>query len=943
MQVHLIGGRACDVEDMDMDAHLHNHVGFSQRRNASLQRSQDSGALTDWSAGSRASPTRQSCHSLEQDDSHKYVTVLSVNGGLNFQRRQVQPQNDSLIQSDPDDFVTVLSIGSRQTKNDKEEEVEEEECEPVSMAVGSVCLSLSGFVEEVACVTRRPGQKLGFGLKFDGGNECDVPIQRLFVQCCAEGSPASKVRCSWGRLVEADEIIEIDGVDIRNALNRLEVVSKLKDGQDVLSLKIRHYWDESKRIGIMEQLNRLNSVFSTPSPAVCHPVVDSKPPVTRKMSTRQQQERAVDVPEELLTQSVVRTGQRPTAWKGHPLIDEPPPPVPPRRKRRSKLAHSKSGATSKTIICRSLSSDEVLVNGNRVTATGAVTATTPSKPPRNHRPHSRSFNATHSNNNKDDRETQELQAPATLPRTKEFIGQQLAPPEPKERTRRNTLLTINADWCAPQPAEVYTNLIAEEDKRLMSIDTCSATESESESSSSVSTVVDNWSVVSSTSGGDPFGDFSEQEEYREFSHQPADEKRANQMIIEQQQQQQQLVPDVVAGESTLSVLIEPPETFLDEGPTSISPTLSSEDNLHHQDASSDSGASSGGSELHLGESDEELRAFQQMENALETEKLEQTRNAISDATMEVETSSTSGAIERPEAPIQQSAICVPDVQVEENNGPAMECQAEKPVKRSSSSSRKEGVHSMNKKSDLANGNSSNSNNKNRAGSKLNLNRTPLRSKIPQAVSTPPPATRPASAIPSTRNGRPLANNRASNIVGPKVVNKTSTVSNSIAVRQQNHYNSSIQSSRMLSTKTTPTISQQRIGSNETKSTVAASSSTNLLKSVKPGLPQATTAIHGSRIPRPSSSSGGQPAKSSPSAATARLASHASSSSSAMLAAAHRHPSSPSLLLQANNRTTTTTSGVKSCIPSHLHKSTSRLQLTHNKGESSLRSDLVSAH
>ncbi|KAI9557373.1 hypothetical protein GHT06_017201 [Daphnia sinensis] len=940
MQVHLIGGRASDLEDMDMDQHQHNHVGFSQRRNASLQRSQDSGALTDWSAGSRASPTRQSCHSLERDDSHKYVTVLSVNGGLNLQSRQVQPQNDHLIQSDPDDFVTVLSIGSRQTKNHKEDEDEEEgeESEPVSMAVGSVCLSLSGFVEEVACVTRRPGQKLGFGLKFDGGNECDLPIQRLFVQCCAEGSPASNVRCSWGRLVEADEIIEIGGVDIRNTLNRLQVVGMLKDSQqDVLSLKIRHYWDESKRTDIMEQLN---SACSTPKPAVCHPVVDSKPPVTRKMSTRQQQqERAVDVPEELLTQSVMRTGQRPTAWKGHPLIDEPPPPVPPRRKRRSKLAHTKStvGSTSKTIICRSLSSDEVLVNGNRVTASGAVAAATPSKPPRNHRPpHSRSFNATHSSNNnsKDDREMQEVQAPATLPRTKEFIGQQLAPPEPKERTRRNTLLTINADWCAPQPAEVYTNLIAEEDKRLMSIDTCSATESESESSSSVSTVVDNWSVVSSTSGGDPFGDFSEQEEYREFCHQPADEKRANKMIIEQQQ----MVPDVVPGESTLSVLIEPPETFLDEGPTSISPTLSSEENLHHQDASSDSGASSGGSELHLGESDEELRAFQQMENALETEKLEQTRNAISDATTAVGTNSTSGDIERPETPIQQSAICVPDTRVQENDEPPMECPAEKPVKRSSSSSRKEGVH---KKTDLANGISSNANNKNKTGSKLNLNRTPLRSKIPQAVSTPPPATRPASAIPSVRNGRPMANNKASNIAGPRVVNKTSTSSNNIAIRQQNHYNSSIQSSRMLSTKATPTISQQRIGSNENKSTVAsASSSTNLLKSVKPGLAQ--PAIHGSRIPRPSSSSG--PAKSSPSAATARLASHASSSSSAMLA--HRHPSSPSLLLQANNRTTaTTTSGVKSCIPSHLHKSTSRLHLTHNnKGESSLiRSDLVSAH
>lgn len=673
MQVQLIGGRPTEVEDMDMDQQHQNHVGFSQRRNATLQRSQDSGALTDWSGGSRGSPTRQSCHSLERDDPHKYVTVLSVNGGLNLHTRQMQPQEDSLIQSDGDDFVTVLSIGSLQSKIDKEEN------EPVSMAVGSVCLSLSGFVEEVACVTRRAGQKLGFGLKFDGGNECDLPIQRLFVQCCAEGSPASNVRCSWGRLVEADEIIEIGAVDIRNALNRLQVVAMLKDSQqDVLSLKIRHYWDEAKRTDIMEQLN---SISFTPNPSVGHAVTESKPPVTRKMSTRQQ-ERAVDVPEELLIQSVMRTGQRSIGWKGHPLIDEAPPPVPPRRKRRSKLTHNKptTGAISKTIICRSLSSDEVLINGTRVAASGAVAAT-PSKPPRNNRPqHWRSFNATHSNNNKEDDAIQEMQAPATLPRTKEFIGPQQAP-EPKERTRRNTFLTINGDWCAPQPAEVYTNLIAEEDKRLQSIDTSSATESESESSSSVSTVVDNWSVVSSSSGGDPFGDFSEQEEYREFGHQLADGKRANKMMMEQQQ----LVPDVVASETTLSVLIEPPETFLDEGSTSISPALSSEENLHHQDASSDSGASSGGSELHLGESDEELRAFQQMESALETEKLEPACNAICDAIMAADTEndcnfSSDGATDHPETSnIDCIDICDPDTRSQEDE-PRMECQVDKPVK-----------------------------------------------------------------------------------------------------------------------------------------------------------------------------------------------------------------------------------------------------------------------
>jgi len=704
--VQLIGGgrTTADFEDMDMDQQQHNHVGFSQRRNASLQRSQDSGALTDWSGGSRGSPTRQSLHSLERDEQHKYVTVLTVNGGLDLQAPQVQTTTkDAPVHhhSDLDDFVTVLSVGVQPKNLDDNKE----ETGPSSIGVGSVCLSLSGFVEEVACVTRRPGQKLGFGLKFDGGNECSVPVQRLFIQSCAEGSPASKVHCSWGRLVEADEIVEIDGVNIRNTLNRLQVVEMLKDSQqDVLSLKIRHYWDDSKRADIMEHLNSF-------SPVAHHPqaVVESKPPVTRKVSARQpQQERAVDVPEELLIQSVMRVGQRKDGWnKGHPPIDEPPP-VPPRRKRRTKLIHKgglTTGSISKTVICRSLSSDEVLINGNRVAASGAVTVVnTPSKPPRNNRPqHSRSFNSTHHNHKDVDHlkmreEAQVVQAPATLPRTKEFIGQQ---PEPKERNRRS-ILTVNADdWGIPQPAEVYTNLIAEEDRRMMmSIEassSSSATESESESNSSVSTVVDNWSVLSSSSGGDPFGDFGEHEEFREFYHQPSDAVRSNNNKLAIADQQ--MLADVVTPESTLSVLIEPPETFLDPGPTSISPTLSSEENHLHQDASSDSGASSGGSELHLGESDEELRAFQQMESALEMEKLERERHAISvppaveflnNKNNNNNNLQVGGVIERSDSRTQQqqpvdnaSAICVPDTQCQQRpagDGTAAECQPEEPVK-----------------------------------------------------------------------------------------------------------------------------------------------------------------------------------------------------------------------------------------------------------------------
>jgi len=241
------------------------------------------------------------------------------------------------------------------------------------------------------------------------------------------------------------------------------------------------------------------------------------------------------------------------------------------------------------------------------------------------------------------------------------------------------------------------------------------------------------------------------------------------------------------------------------------------------------------------------------------------------------------------------------------------------------------------------------NKNNSKGSRSNINRTPLRSKIPQAVTTPPAPTRPSNgpAASTTRIGRPLANNNRtstppSNIVSPKVVSsKTSSSVAATPLRQHNNSSQPISSRMLLASRTTPSVSHQRLASAAT-----SPSSTNLLKSVKPGLPAAqptaTCSIQGSRIPRPSSSiisSGGQP-KSSPSAASARLVTHATSSSSSGLSAAHRHPSSPSLLLQGNNSRTATTAGVKS---SSLHKSTSRLHLTH-KGESTLvRSDLVSAH
>lgn len=144
----------------------------------------------------------------------------------------------------------------------------------------------------------------------------------------------------------------------------------------MLSLKIRHYWDDRQRAAIIQQLNNSTSVNS-PSSAVT--VVHQEQQQLARKTSVPNQERAVDVPAELLLQ------QSAASLRCQREADEAPPPVPPRRRRRSKINFGGLLSPPKAIVSRSLSSDEVLVNGNRVPV--------PSKPPRTRLHVSRSFNS----------------------------------------------------------------------------------------------------------------------------------------------------------------------------------------------------------------------------------------------------------------------------------------------------------------------------------------------------------------------------------------------------------------------------------------------------------------------------------------------------------------------------------------------------------------------
>ena len=49
-------------------------------------------------------------------------------------------------------------------------------------------------VEEDITIYKLPGEKLGLGLRFDGGGKANEFVNRLFVQCCSKGSPSARTR-----------------------------------------------------------------------------------------------------------------------------------------------------------------------------------------------------------------------------------------------------------------------------------------------------------------------------------------------------------------------------------------------------------------------------------------------------------------------------------------------------------------------------------------------------------------------------------------------------------------------------------------------------------------------------------------------------------------------------------------------------------------------------
>lgn len=144
-------------------------------------------------------------------------------------------------------FVTIVSVGSKQKAYD--ENLNSHANIPGYVTVLTIGdgennnKTIKDVVEEVV-VYRLPGEKLGFGLKFEGGTKANEFVDRLFIQSCAADSPASNVESSWGKLSEGDEVLEIDSIPVKS-MTRVDCVRRLKDSNVAIKLLVRHVFEQS--------------------------------------------------------------------------------------------------------------------------------------------------------------------------------------------------------------------------------------------------------------------------------------------------------------------------------------------------------------------------------------------------------------------------------------------------------------------------------------------------------------------------------------------------------------------------------------------------------------------------------------------------------------------------------------------------------------------------
>lgn len=198
----------------------------------------------------------------------EYVTVVSVdlhqpklvqlssNNNIN-----INHNNNAISDSNHDkksSFVTVLSINNNNNQN-----------------TTTISTTESPTNGEIVTVYRLPGERLGFGLKFQGGTKTNEKVERLFIQSCDADTPAAKAKTSWGRLSEGDEILQIDREPITK-MTRIECVKCLKDRNVAINLLVKK--GDRDSMSIVRNDTVLVAKRPPPPPKIPPRKIHKKPP-----------------------------------------------------------------------------------------------------------------------------------------------------------------------------------------------------------------------------------------------------------------------------------------------------------------------------------------------------------------------------------------------------------------------------------------------------------------------------------------------------------------------------------------------------------------------------------------------------------------------------------------------------------------------------------------
>lgn len=206
----------------------------------------------------RTNPTMSEYVTVVSVDLQPKMTTVAAGSAINAAHSEHEKKSS---------FVTVLSINNNQNTT-------------------TISTSENPNEGEIVTVYRLPGERLGFGLKFQGGTKTNEKVQRLFIQSCDPESPASKARASWGPLSEGDEILRIDCESV-TTMTRIECVKCLKDRNVAINLQVRKH-DKSAN-GTLKSETNANAPkkrpLPPPPPMVPPRKINKKPP-TREHSSK---------------------------------------------------------------------------------------------------------------------------------------------------------------------------------------------------------------------------------------------------------------------------------------------------------------------------------------------------------------------------------------------------------------------------------------------------------------------------------------------------------------------------------------------------------------------------------------------------------------------------------------------------------------------------------